>query len=136
MSRDLDPMAMAEIETEIRRLMSAANDQVRDLAEACRAAGAAEHWFKVSQAKLIFRAPKELKNAEQRVGWAYEQEVVDRTTGEKTLLEDLDFTYRATAAEREAVVERGRMIRTQLEAMRTLAANARPATANSRGVGG
>lgn len=132
MSRsDLDPMAMAQIEEQGQRIVGELNQQVRDLADTSRAAAAAEHLYKMNRAKLLYRA--EGRSADQREAWAMEQ-----PTGgpDGETLADLDYAYRITAAERDAVVERGRSLRAQLDWTRTLAANARPATANSSGMGG
>jgi hypothetical protein len=128
-------MAMHDIEAAIHELMEKANDQVADLATQSHEAAAAEHVFKRARAKLLLQAGEALggrSSAEQREAWCWEQ-----TTGPAgEVLADLDWQYRETAAIKEATVERGRMIRAQLDAMRTLAANVRPAMAHASGTGG
>lgn len=122
MTRDVDPWAMHDIEAQIHELMQRANAITIDLADYSRRAAAAEHLYRLALARATLTAEGKT--------------VAEREAAALLAVEEQHWTYKEATATLAATQEAGRMVRTQLDAMRTLAANVRPAMANALGVGG
>lgn len=103
----LTPVA---VERELSRLIAAAEDCARDLADRAHDAGQAEHAFKVGYARALLRADGAVAVREAQALLAVEDEHLARKIADARLL---------------AAQEAGRMIRASLDALRSINTNVR-----------
>lgn len=108
---DLDPLAQAQAEAEILRLNRELTSVTMDVADASERAARAEHAYKLAYAKAIFRA----------TGRVADKEAEATINTEAQLLE-----HKLADAILKANQEKGRNIRAQLDALRSVNANIRP----------
>lgn len=103
----LTPVA---VERELSRLIAAAEDNARELADRAHDAGQAEHAYKVAYAKALLRADGAVAVREAQALLTAQDEHLARKIAEARLL---------------AAQEAGRMIRASLDALRSINTNVR-----------
>lgn len=121
----MDPMAQLEVESEIRRLSQELTKQTEQQAKYAEAAGRAQVDYKLAAARRLLElrgkgnGTVDEKNADVHVTCAdqYEQMML-------------------TEAVHKASIERGRNLRAQLDALRSINANVRAVVADHPGYGG
>lgn len=117
---DPDPLAPAVVEQNISELSTELSRVTSELYKATRDAARARHDHRVARARAYLAAEGTVAEREAHAELA---------SAEKMLAREL-----AEAVER-ALVENGRNARSQLEGMRSLNTNLRPAVAHASGVG-
>ena len=124
MTDDLDPMAMNDVEREIRRLSRELTSQTQALANAAREAARHDVAYKLAHAQAMIALRGHGGTVPEK-----EADVAARTIAQYEARQLSEATYRA-------LQDKGRNLRTQLEALRTVAANVRAAVDYSTGRGG
>jgi hypothetical protein len=125
---DPNPMAQAEVEAEILRLsrdLSGATEEYAHLAEEAARADVA---YDLAKARALLDLPK-VQDGEKVT-------VAEREARALIVVERQFTDARLSEAVFKAAQERGRNIRTQLEALRSINANVRAAVDHSYGRGG
>jgi hypothetical protein len=117
-------MAMNEVELEIRRLSRHLNEQTMAIGEAAKNAARSDVAYKRAYALAMIALRGHGGTVPEK-----EAEVTSRTIGEMEARALDEAVYRS-------LQEKGRNLRTQLEALRTVAANIRAAVDYSSGRGG
>lgn len=105
-----EPLTQVHVESEIWRLSKAAEDQSHELAEHSRSAAEADVAYKVCHAKALLQAEGTVGERDARAVLACESQYRAK---------------RATEAVQLACQERGRNLRAQLDALRSINANVR-----------
>lgn len=118
---DVDPRALDQVEAEILRLSGEMNQKTTALIEASQQWAEAEHWYRVEYAKALLRAKGTIPEKEARATLDSQAELADRLRTEAVM---------------KASQEAGRNLRSQLDALRSINANARAASTLARGEGG
>jgi hypothetical protein len=124
---DINPMAQIEVENEIRRLSGELNEQTQENAVAAEEAARADVEYDLAKARALLQVPR-IRDGE-KLTVAEREAIALVTVGSE--YEDA----RLTEAIYKATQERGRNLRTQLDALRTIAANVRAAVDYSYGRG-
>lgn len=121
--RDLDPMAQRDVEREIIRLSNVLVQITEEVAYAATEEAKADVAYKLAYARQQIRLAKEPGTVALKDALA-----LDACASEFGAMKASEAVYRA-------LQEKGRNLRAQLDALRSLAANVRSAVVNSRGEG-
>lgn len=117
---ELEPLALAEIEREISRLSRELSTQTVEHREAALAYARADHVYDVAMAKAVMAQPRVVEGSKVTVDERQARAVI--------AVETQDFERRRSEAMLKAAQEKGKNLREQIGALRTLAANAREVT--------
>lgn len=118
----LDPLSQAQVEAEIRRISGLLEQHTIEHAEACEVAAEEDAKYDLAYAKALLAQP--------RVFEGEKVTVAEREARALLAVEDLVLASKTTDAIYRASQERGRNLRAQLDALRTIAANVRDVVAH------
>lgn len=121
---DADPRSLTQVEEEIYRLSNRLGQITAEVAEAAEAEARAEVAYKRKAARTWLELRSHKGTVPEK-----EAEVLDRCGDEFEAMKVAEAIYRACQ-------ESGRNVRSQLDALRTVAANARAGTTYATGRGG
>ena len=120
---DVDPLAQLEVEREIRRLSGVLSEITADVAEAATEQARTEVAFKLASARKLIEQRDQLGT----VGFK-DAVALDACAPEFEAMKMAEAVYKACQ-------ESGRNVRSQLDALRTIAANVRAAVTHAYGTG-
>lgn len=123
-ARSLDPMAQLQVEREIMRLSGTLTQITEEVAEAATESARADVAYKLAYARVVLG----LRNEPGTV-LTKEAEALDACASEFTAMKVTESVYKA-------LQEKGRNVRAQLDALRSVNANVRSAVTWSHGEGG
>ena len=124
---DLDPMAQIEVESEIRRLSSLLSQATEEYGHLSENAARSDVDYDLAHARMLLSVPRTIDGEKVTVP--------EREAKTLLLVEEEYRQARMDEAVFKAAQERGRNLRTQLDALRSINANVRAAVDYSQGRG-